>query len=238
MNCFTHLIVLLALLLTGCDTPPQPPTSTPGAEEARLLDWDELMPADFQPGALFEGVDLSSLADGDPKARELMAQLRKLWDEAPVVIALDGMRIRLPGFAIPLETDGESVSQFLLVPYYGACIHVPPPPLNQTVLVNAPFGASIRQAFDPVWVTGQLVDQQADTQLAKAGYTLTTTQVSPYARNKKGFYHYEGVKMGEKPVDKSVYSLLGVTCDKVVEVSEILEHWLLLNKYQLFIWSP
>ena len=59
------------LLTTGCDPSPQPTNSTPGAEEARLLDWDELMPADFQPGALFEGVDLGSLADDDPKAREL-----------------------------------------------------------------------------------------------------------------------------------------------------------------------
>ena len=86
----------------------------------------------------------------------MLAKLRKLWDEAPVVTALDGAQIRLPGFAVPLETDGEIATRFLLVPYVGACIHVPPPPLNQTVLVEAPKGARIRHVFDPVWVTGRL----------------------------------------------------------------------------------
>lgn len=177
------LTILLMLVLTCCDPSSQTAPSSAAENTARTLDWDELMPADFQPGALFEGVDLASLADDDPKALDLMAQLRKLWDEAPVVATLDGAQIRLPGFAIPLEAAGESVNQFLLVPYYGACIHVPPPPLNQTVLVNAPTGASIRQAFDPVWVTGQLAVQRADTELAKAGYTLTATAVSPYDGN-------------------------------------------------------
>ena len=111
---------------------------------------------------------------------ELLAKLRKLWDEAPVVAALDGARVRLPGFAVPLETDGQTATRFLLVPYIGACIHVPPPPLNQTVLVEAPTGARIRHVFDPVWVTGRLTVQRATTELANAGYTLTATEVKPY----------------------------------------------------------
>ena len=109
-----------------------------------------------------------------------MAQLRKLWDEAPVVAALDGARIRLPGFAVPLETDGQTATRFLLVPYIGACIHVPPPPLNQTILVEASMGAHIQRVFDPVWVTGRLAVRRATTELANAGYTLTATEVSPY----------------------------------------------------------
>jgi hypothetical protein len=193
MHRFVCTIALLNLLLFGCDSSPQPPASvqpsdaTPTASagtdttaEVRTLEWDELMPADFDPGLLFKDVDIASLSDGDPRARELLEKLRKFWDESPVVEALDGTLARLPGFAIPLETDGESVSRFLLVPYYGACIHVPPPPANQTVLVEAPAGARIRQAFDPVWVTGRLAVQRADTELAKAGYTLTATEVRPY----------------------------------------------------------
>jgi hypothetical protein len=67
------------------------------------------------------------------------------------------------------------------VPFYGACIHVPPPPANQTVLVEAATGVTvqIRQAFDTVWVTGRLAAHRTDTGLAKAGYTLTATEVSP-----------------------------------------------------------
>ena len=118
MHRFVFPLALLTLLV-GCDSSPQPPASvqpsdaiptvsarTDRTAEARTLEWDELMPADFDPGAPFEDIDIASLADDDPKARELMARLRKLWDEAPVVAALDGARIRLPGFAVPLETDG------------------------------------------------------------------------------------------------------------------------------------
>ena len=183
MRCSTSWIALLLLLIVGCDAPPTDPASTPPviAPEVRTLQWDELMPADFDPGEPFKDMDIASLVDDDPRAQELMAKLRALWDAAPVVTALDGLRVRLPGFVIPLDMEGEQVSQFLLVPFYGACIHVPPPPANQTVLVIAPAGGvRIRQTFETVWVTGRLSAQSADTALAKAGYTLTATQIQPY----------------------------------------------------------
>ena len=114
------LLVLLTLMV-GCDPAPSSSavSTTPDAtaKPARTLDWDELMPLDFEPEALFEGVDIASLVDDDPQAIALMEKLRKLWDEAPVVEALDGERVRLPSFAIPLEMDGEAVTQFLLVPF-------------------------------------------------------------------------------------------------------------------------
>ena len=201
MHCFARLLALLTPLLVGCDSPPPPPapTSAPVEQssqsasavsavpdtEPRTLEWDDLMPADFDPGAPFKDIDVTTLNDDDPQARELMAKLRKAWDEAPVVSALDGARIRLPGFAVPLETDGQTATRFLLVPYIGACIHVPPPPLNQTVLVEAPTGARIREVFDPVWVTGRLSVQRATTELANAGYTLIATEVSPYGGNQR-----------------------------------------------------
>lgn len=193
MSRFVCWLLLLAGLLAGCDssspspTPPSSPEKTALATTAlsdagavRTLTWDDLMPADFDPGVLFKDVDISKLSDNDPQAQELFAKLRELWNKAPVVTALDGAHIRLAGFAIPLETDGQIATQFLLVPYVGACIHVPPPPLNQTVLVEASTGAHIQQVFDPVWVTGQLAARRTDTQLANAGYTLTATDVEPY----------------------------------------------------------
>jgi uncharacterized protein len=182
--CRIVLLFLLAFPMTGCD--PAPPSIATTADEtaspARTLDWDELMPLDFEPEALFEGIDIASLADDDPLAIELLEKLRQIWDAAPVVEALDGEWVRLPGFVIPLEMDGPAVTEFLLVPFYGACIHVPPPPANQTVLVEAPaeLRVIIRQVYDTVWVTGRLAARPTDTGLAKAGYTLTASAVQPY----------------------------------------------------------
>lgn len=183
MHCSTGWIAVLLLLIVGCDAPPTDPALTPPviAPEVRTLQWDELMPADFDPGAPFKDMDIASLIDDDPRAQELMAQLRLLWDAAPVVTALDGLLVRLPGFVIPLDMEGEQVSQFLLVPFYGACIHVPPPPANQTVLVIAPAGGvRIQQTFETRWVIGWLSAQPADTKMAKIGYTLTATEIQPY----------------------------------------------------------
>ena len=109
-----------------------------------------------------------------------MDKLKKLWEDAPVVKTFTGQRVRLPGFAIPLESDTSTAKSFILVPYYGACIHVPPPPSNQIVLVNAPDGAKIKEAFETVMVEGTLKAEAARTDVAHAGYTLTAIKVEPY----------------------------------------------------------
>jgi hypothetical protein len=49
---------------------------------------------------------------------------------------LDEQEVRIPGFVVPLEGDAKTVTAFLLVPYFGACIHVPPPPTNQVIYVS------------------------------------------------------------------------------------------------------
>lgn len=144
------------------------------------LSWDDLVPADYQPQNLLGDLDLSTLTDADPRAKEAMDKLKKLWEDAPVVKTFTGQRVRLPGFAIPLETDTRKATSFILVPYYGACIHVPPPPSNQIVLVNAPDGAEIKEAFETVMVEGNLKAEAARTDVAHAGYILTAIKVEPY----------------------------------------------------------
>ncbi|MCH8542634.1 MAG: DUF3299 domain-containing protein [Alcanivorax sp.] len=146
------------------------------------LEWDDMIPPGWPPPELFEGVNLDELEDDDPEAIEFFARIEELWDEAPMVESLDGKRVRLPGYAIPLEGDSRSVTSFLLVPYFGACIHVPPPPRNQTVLVNMAEGKSarIRYAFFTVWVTGTMTVETSETDLALTGYTITADKVEPY----------------------------------------------------------
>ncbi len=147
------------------------------------LDWDELMPADWippDPFADFTDDQLYAMTDDSPEARELMQALDLIRTQAPIVKALDGRSVRLPGFVVPFEFDGTLVSEFLLVPYYGACIHVPPPPANQMVYVSSEQGVRINGLFDIVWVDGTLHADAQDSMYGLAGYTLKADAVSPY----------------------------------------------------------
>jgi len=148
---------------------------------AREIDWDALIPEDWQPETLFEQYDVDELSDDDPRAQELLEKLLALWKEAPVVPTLEGQRLKLPGFVVPLEMDVEKIDQFLLVPYYGACIHVPPPPANQTVHVVTGEGRAFEgQLFDTVWVSGTMRVEKLDSELATSGYRLEDAVVVPY----------------------------------------------------------
>ena len=127
----------------------------------------------------------------DPAA--LLEKIEKLSEEADIrnrtlVSELDGHVIKLPGYVLPLDFEGTLVRSFLLVPYVGACIHVPPPPPNQIVHVQLKQGFESKELFAPVWVTGRisagmdktsltLVDGSTDVNF---GYALQATKVEPY----------------------------------------------------------
>jgi hypothetical protein len=192
------LLGLILILLAGCgdrsgdDTAGSGSTANEGLSEtelameapdgtARELSWDDLIPADWQPEALMEEYDAENLSDDDPRAQELMDRLKALWAEAPVVEALDGKAVRLPGFVVPLEIDATSIREFLLVPYFGACIHVPPPPANQTILVSMPEAQPYEGGlFDTVWVEGRMRVEPFSDELGDAGYQIEDATVSLY----------------------------------------------------------
>lgn len=85
--------------------------------------------------------------------------------------------VRLPGFILPTEFDGTSVISFLLVPYFGACIHVPPPPPNQMVYVNFERGFDQGRLFSAVQVTGKITAGLSRTPVAPVGYTMSAEKV-------------------------------------------------------------
>ncbi len=194
MNKYYLVFLLLPVLLAACDAagPPaesvaltttvaKPATEAVPDAELRELDWDSLIPPDWSPEKLMADYNADDLADNDPRAIELMGKLRELWDKAPVVQELDGQAVRLPGFIVPLETVDRKVSEFLLVPYYGACVHVPPPPANQTVYVVVEQGKAKPHAlFDTVWVSGTLSVKHVSSEAGESGYTIYASDVSPY----------------------------------------------------------
>jgi uncharacterized protein len=146
----------------------------------REIQWDDLMPKGWDPMAAFKGLDLSSMSDSDPRANEALASARAEWDKAPVEPALNGQRIRLAGFVIPLERKGDLISEFLLVPYFGACIHVPPPPANQVVHVIISKPVKGMRTMDTFWVKGRMQLQGGDSGMGVYGYRIMADGVEPY----------------------------------------------------------
>ena len=152
-----------------------------GGSSAIELEWDALIPADWRLDKLLEDHNADNLSDDDPRAKELMEKLLKFWKESPVVHDYDGKVVKLPGFVVPLEMDAKTIQEFLLVPYYGACIHVPPPPANQTVhVVTDKNHAYQGKLFDVVWVTGTMRVEKVSSELGDAGYRIDARKVEPF----------------------------------------------------------
>ena len=159
---------------------PKPTANSSGYTEIR---WDDLVPKGWDPNKLIKeqgGANLAALQDGDPKAAALLQQLRAVWDDAPTEAQLDGTRIKLPGYLGPLEEVAAGHTEFLLVPYFGACIHTPPPPANQIVLVVPTKPAGGFRSMDTVWVSGVLKTTRANSAMGASGYRLESALVERY----------------------------------------------------------
>ena len=109
------------------------------------------------------------------------------WNKT-LVDDLDGQEIRIAGYALPLEFSGTAITEFLLVPYIGACIHVPPPPANQIVYVQVAEGYESKGLYAPVWVTGRISNRHQSLLLSlvdgssnvSVGYGLEAAEIEPY----------------------------------------------------------
>lgn len=135
------------------------------------LKWEDLLPEGTTsiPNSL-RGIiehDGSATASQQP----ISSGVRTEWN---------GKSVRLPGYVVPITYDGTGVTAFLLVPYVGACVHVPPPPANQLVLVSTKRPYEIDGLFEAVTVTGKLGTASIATQLADVGYTLEATKIRPF----------------------------------------------------------
>lgn len=150
------------------------------AVPVQVLTWEALVPPDAPKIApvLTPMHDLSTLGTGLAEAAPAAHQVAP---HAPVVAALDGQQVRLPGYIVPLEVgeDGRT-TDFLLVPYYGACIHVPPPPSNQIVHVVTEAGVKVDELYQPYWVEGKLQVKPTSSELAEAGYQLEGEKIFAY----------------------------------------------------------
>ena len=148
------------------------------AKDARMLEWGDLAPEGYFEslekkqksilGGIFDGLEFGSEEeeDGSEEAQSAYEKMQNELRAAPIVQELDGEYVRIPGFIVPLEFDFENgtFSEFLLAPYFGACIHVPPPPSNQIVYVKPDSELEQRWLEDAVWVTGTMTTDSVDSE--------------------------------------------------------------------------
>jgi uncharacterized protein len=198
------LAVIVGLLLTGQvaaqstrntvrETVPQvqpalsaeaPPPGASLPSPVRTIGWEQLIPAGWDPYKDLKALNLDGLKDNDPKAEEALKKMRQMWDNAPINPVVLGQSVRLPGFMVPLEDLPEGSKEFLLVPYFGACVHSPPPPANQIVHVVLDKPTKRFRLMDTLWVTGALSATKTDSHMGVASYRIDAKLVAPF-RNKK-----------------------------------------------------
>jgi len=143
------------------------------AEEFIDLDWDDLLPLnDTQTAVSPQGLGLLDHSNLPVSpAQPVSTGVRDEWN---------GKVVRLPGFVVPIDQKGTAVTAFILVPYAGACVHVPPPPANQLVFVTAQTPYQSEGLYSPVNVTGMFGVSSISTQLADVGYALSADKIEPY----------------------------------------------------------
>jgi hypothetical protein len=146
------------------------------------VEWDELMPEGWRKKVILELTRMrryGSLTDGDPRADEAYARLKKTWDAAPPTKTYIGKPIRIAGYVVPLDAERMQSSEFLLVPYFGACVHSPPPPANQIILIKPPKGSRFR-TMDAIWVEGILTEGKTSSEVGTSTYILTADKITLY----------------------------------------------------------
>jgi uncharacterized protein len=157
------------------------------------IEWPDLMPPEVLAILLNPPEYIAEIEDGSAED-QISSQIKSAVDQSEedayqqalvstdVNESLDGAMIRIPGFVVPLEFDEEqTISQFFLVPYFGACLHMPPPPPNQIILVNAPKGIQMSALYDPFWIEGQLSTSFQENDMATSAYAMQLQRIEPYS---------------------------------------------------------
>jgi len=170
-------------------------TQTLVADEYRTIDWIELMPKDDLEALSNPPEYLNEIADGsfeDQISSQLQLALETAADDkyqqalvsTKVVDAFDKQKIRLPGFIVPIEFDSQyRVTEFFLVPFFGACIHAPPPPPNQIIYAKYDKGFSQESLYAAYWLTGTIHISLTENEVATSAYTIEINSIELYTED-------------------------------------------------------
>lgn len=162
-------------------------------QDLREVNWLELLPptdrdALLSQPAVQHGADASN--DARPKlggnlgAKSMSDQeVSVAWQSTNIVPEFDQLNVKIPGFVVPLEFDAaQNVTEFFLVPYFGACIHTPPPPPNQIIYVEVPGGFSLKSIYEPYYVEGTIAVTMTHKEIGISAYSMVASQVTLYSK--------------------------------------------------------
>ncbi len=148
------------------------------------LKWEGLIAPGYDADSIVEKYNpiIKNLEEGSDEAIKLYEKMQAEYNKAPPNELLANKNVSIPGFIAPLEQSNGIITEFLLVPYFGACIHQPAPPANQTVHVKTASNAGIRaeEAYDPIWVSGELLIDKSTTDIGSASYKVKEAKIQKY----------------------------------------------------------
>ena len=155
---------------TEAAAPPQTPPDASDSDGFAELDWLKMMPP----------ADLESLQH-PPPIRHTGATRMKQFGTYDTVAGITNKKIKLPGYVVPIESDDQGrMTEFFFVPFFGACIHVPPPPPNQIVYAHLATPIKTPEIWDPYWLRGELHVETVKNKLAGSAYTMADASLVPY----------------------------------------------------------
>ncbi|MDO6748161.1 DUF3299 domain-containing protein [Gilvimarinus sp. 1_MG-2023] len=163
------------------------------ARDYQTIEWPDLMPEEDLQALLNRPEWIDEVPEGGdidtmPPTGEGFAGLpeddpyNQALKSAKTIPEFDNKDVRIPGFVVPLVFDDEQrITEFLLVPFFGACIHLPPPPPNQVIYATYEQGIVLDALYDPFWVSGKLTIELIETDLSQAAYQITVDDMEIYS---------------------------------------------------------
>ena len=160
-------------------------------KDYKELDWIALMPSTDLDALLNRPEFIDEIADGSEQDNleaiygnqedKALNEYYSALQSTKVIEKFDGAAVRLPGFIVPLEmTDDQTVTEFFIVPYFGACLHMPPPPPNQIIHVEFKDGVELYSLSDAYWFEGTLGIEIESNDLGTSAYKMNLDNLMPY----------------------------------------------------------
>ncbi|MDO6559946.1 DUF3299 domain-containing protein [Paraglaciecola chathamensis] len=182
-----RVIALLLIIIL-----PNVAHSEQASESYQEIEWIALMPKDdldalMNPPDYLLGIEDGSEQDSVEALNEKEGvdentkRFQNALSSTRVIDTYADKRIRIPGFIVPLQSDdSQQVTEFFIVPYFGACLHMPPPPPNQIIHSKAPQGIQLASLYDPFWFEGTLVIDTEENSLGTSAYRLKLNKAYPF----------------------------------------------------------